>query len=118
MVEIYNDDLLEKAGLLVYRGEDYITIYTNEMASGGFENGDIIISKDGNIMCRYRYYELTSVGSVVHTDEFLIKRDGGRIEKHRRESPQSGIGYVNNYRLATYVETKFFQQEMSETKTN
>ena len=116
MVEIYNRELLEKAGLVAICDADSVTIYTIEELTNGFNDGDIIVKKKESCnifsivcyMCRYRgIYD-----GRLNTDAFYIKRKDGTIEKHNRLWPLSGLGNAKEYRLATQEEKEFFNKEM------
>ena len=45
MVEIYNSELLENAGLVAICDDDSVTIYTLAELTNGFKKGDIIVKK-------------------------------------------------------------------------
>ena len=110
MVEIYNSELLENAGLVAICDDDSVTIYTLAELTNGFKKGDIIIKKDGhlNVLCRYCGFN----GKVLETDAFYIRRKNGEVEKHKRPYPMTGLGYTKEYRLATEEEKEFFNKEI------
>lgn len=112
MVEIYNSELLEEAGLLAICGEDSVTIYTLAELTNGFKNGDIIVKKDehrmGCCMCRYCGFN----AEALETDAFYIRRKNGEVEKYKRPYPMTGLGYTKEYRLATEEEKEFFNKEI------
>lgn len=114
MVEIYNKELLDMFGLLAYCDENSVTLYSDKQATNGFKDGDIIISIDKKFICRYKGYELSKFGSVVLTDAFLIKNEDGVVDKHIRFKPQSGIGYVSNFKLAENEDIEYFNEQMQD----
>jgi len=115
MVEIYNSELLEEAGLVAICDDDSVTIYTLAELTNGFKEGDIIVKKDEHLlfgmercMCRYCGFN----GEALETDAFYIRRKNGEIEKYKRPYPMTGLGYTREYRLATEEEKEFFNKEI------
>jgi len=116
MVEIYNSELLEEAGLVAICDDDSVTIYTLAELTNGFKKGDIIVKKDEHLnvfgmeccMCRYCGFN----GEALETDAFYIRRENGEVEKHKRPYPMTGLGYTREYRLATEEEKEFFNKEI------
>lgn len=116
MVEIYNSELLEEAGLVAICDDDSVTIYTLAELTNGFKNGDIIAKGDEHldvlraecIMCRYCGFN----GEALETDAFYIRRKNGEVEKHKCPYPMTGLGYTKEYRLATEKEKEFFNKEI------
>ena len=115
MVEIYNSELLEEAGLVAICDDDSVTIYTLAELTNGFKKGDIIVKKDehlmfGNKCCMCRYCGFN--GEALETDAFYIRRENGETEKYKRYYPMTGLGYTKEYRLATEEEKEFFNKEI------
>ena len=115
MVEIYNSELLEEAGLVAICDDDSVTIYTLAELTNGFKKGDIIVKKDehlmfGNKCCMCRYCGFN--GEALETDAFYIRRENGEVEKYKRYYPMTGLGYTREYRLATEEEKEFFNKEI------
>ena len=116
MVEIYNSELLEEAGLVAICDDDSVTIYTLAELTNGFKRGDIIAKGDEHldvlsaecIMCRYCGFN----GEALETDAFYIRRKNGEVEKYKRHYPMTGLGYTKEYRLATEEEKEFFNKEI------
>jgi hypothetical protein len=115
MIEIYNEELLEKAGLVAIRDDNSVTIYTLAELTNDFKVGDIIVKEgeklDGHvecIICRYCGYD----GTALLTDAFYIRFKDGTINKHNRYYPMIGLGYTSEYRLATEIEKSFFFSEL------
>jgi hypothetical protein len=116
MVEIYNSELLEEAGLVAICDDDSVTIYTLAELTNGFKKGDIIVKKDEHLnafsmaccMCRYCGFN----GEALETDAFYIRRKNGEVEKYKRYYPMTGLGYTREYRLATEEEKEFFNKEI------
>ena len=50
MVEIYNSELLENAGLVAIRDDNSVTIYTLAELTNGFKKGDIIVKRNRDIV--------------------------------------------------------------------
>ena len=115
MVEIYNSELLEEAGLVAICDDDSVTIYTLAELTNGFKEGDIIVKKDehlmfGNKCCMCRYCGFN--GEALETDAFYIRRENGEVEKYKRYYPMTGLGYTKEYRLAAEEEKEFFNKEI------
>ena len=116
MVEIYNSELLEEAGLVAICDDDSVTIYTLAELTNGFKKGDIIVKKDEYLsifdnnccMCRYCGFN----GKALETDAFYVRHKNGEVEKHKRHYPTTGLGYTREYRLATEEEKEFFNKEI------
>ena len=115
MVEIYNSELLEEAGLVAICDDDSVTIHTLAELTNGFKKGDIIVKKDKYlnlfmecVMCRYCGFN----GEALETDAFYIRRKKGEVEKYKRPYPMTGLGYTRDYRLATEEEKEFFNKEI------
>lgn len=120
MVEIYNSELLEEAGLVAICDDDSVTIYTLAELTNGFKKGDIIVKKDehlkvfGNECCMCRYCGFN--GEALETDAFYIRRGNGEVEKYKRPYPMTGLGYTREYRLATEEEKEFFNKEIKNAR--
>ena len=116
MVEIYNSELLEEAGLVAICDDNSVTIHTLAELTNGFKEGDIIVKKEEHLnafsmeccMCRYCGFN----GEALETDAFYIRRKNGEVEKHKRYYPMTGLGYTREYRLATEEEKEFFNKEI------
>lgn len=116
MIEIYNSELLENAGLVAICDDESVTIYTREELTNGFKKGDIIAKKEeylkvfdmDSCLCRYCGFD----GKALNTDAFLIKRGDGTTETYNRYFPMKGLGYTDEYRLATPEEKEYFEREI------